>query len=98
MIPYLYYEQFYLKENSVTTKAIHYKQKFLSNLNDNISATNLNRKKLIDNMPFPFNKIDQKNCDKIEFSLSNIVTKLFNFLITATSNSFIVSMAFFFVD
>ncbi|XP_063922689.1 huntingtin isoform X2 [Zophobas morio] len=86
IIPHLYYEQFHLKENSVTTKAIYYKKLYLSNLCDHSEGINLNKKHLVDNMPFPFSEIEQKSCDKIEFALSKIVTKLYHCLLTATSN------------
>jgi hypothetical protein len=92
IIPHLYCEQFQPKENAVTTKAIRYRNLYLSNLCDTNEGNNLNGKHLVDNMPFPFSEMLRKGCDKVEFSLSKIITKLYNFLLTATSNYFIVSI------
>lgn len=90
----MYYEQFHLGENSVTSKAINYKNLYLSNLSDRNTENDLTKKHLVDNMPFPFSNILQKSCDKLEYSLSKIVTKLYHFLLTATSNYFIVGIIF----
>ncbi|XP_008191527.2 huntingtin [Tribolium castaneum] len=84
VIPFLYHE-----ENAVTAKAIHYKKLFLSNLCDKNTEKDLTKKHLIDNMPSPFSQILHERCDKTEYSLSRIVTKLYHFLLTGTSNHFI---------
>ncbi|RZC38340.1 huntingtin-like [Asbolus verrucosus] len=78
-----------IKENTVTTNALYYTNLHLSNLRGSEERVDLNKKHLVDNMPFPFSEILRKSCDKIEFSLSKIVTKLYNFLLTTTSKHFI---------
>lgn len=47
-------------------------------------------------MPFPYCEILQQYDEKIDYSLSKIVKKLYTFILKSTSRHFIVSFELFF--
>lgn len=88
----MYNEQYRTKETTVTTKAIHYKNVYLNNLcNGNDSETNTNVKHFIENMPFPYTEILHESDERIEYSLSKLVGKLYTCILKSTSKHFIVN-------
>lgn len=90
VIPWLYYQQFKVKETTVTSKAIQYRNCYLANLNEVNIEDYLNRTHFTNFMPFPFNEIN-KNCDeRLEYSLSRVTAKLTNYLLVNTSKYFMV--------
>ncbi|XP_044753476.1 huntingtin isoform X2 [Coccinella septempunctata] len=71
LIPQLYFE--IPHENTVTLKAISYRKEFLSNLYNKSWLCPFNYKHFVENMPFPFNKIDEAPSEDIEWSLSKVL-------------------------
>lgn len=93
IIPNLYFDQGNSKETIVISKAVQYKDKYLSNLSNIIFEVNNNRKNFVDNMPFPYSAIHDDGSETVENSLSRIVVKLYEYLLTGTSKHLIVSTA-----
>ncbi|KAK4875471.1 hypothetical protein RN001_011893 [Aquatica leii] len=89
ILPVLYFKQNIPNETTVTNKAKFYKSLYFSNLFNSDLEVNLNKKYLISSMPFPFNALCQSPKDSIHQSLSRIVLKLSNFLLTSQSKHFI---------
>ncbi|KAF5303786.1 hypothetical protein FQR65_LT08121 [Abscondita terminalis] len=89
ILPALYFNQNNPNEMTVTNKAKFYKSLYFSNLFNSNFEVSFNKKHLISNMPFPFNALCQNPVDSISHSLSRIVLKLGNFLLTSQSKHFI---------
>lgn len=79
-----------MKETTVSSKAIQYRDLYLAHLNEINIEDYLNRTHFTNLMPFPFNEIN-KNCnEKVEYTLSRITAKLTNYLLVSTSKHFMV--------
>ncbi|CAH1990108.1 unnamed protein product [Acanthoscelides obtectus] len=89
IIPQLYFAEYRVREDAVTTKAVLQTENLFECLKESGSDTSVNRKNFIRQMPFPFNEMLQKPCRRIEFSLSKILVKLCNFVLTSTSKHLI---------
>lgn len=90
VIPWLYYHQFNVKENTITSKAIQYRDCYLSNLNEVNIEDYLNKTHFTNLMPFPFNEINRSGSERVEYSLARITAKLTNCLLVSTSKFFMV--------
>ncbi|XP_045472991.1 huntingtin [Harmonia axyridis] len=71
LVSKLYFQ--YLSENAVTSRAISYRKKMLSNLYDKSWLQPFNYKNFVENTPFPFNRADETSLEDVEFSLSKIL-------------------------
>ncbi|CAG9829715.1 unnamed protein product [Diabrotica balteata] len=87
IIPHLYYGEYLLNEGTPTSKALLDIEALTKNLQHEELDTGVNRKHFISNMPFPFNTISQKICDKTDFSLSKVVSRLCNIVLTTVSKN-----------
>uniref|UniRef100_A0A6P7F8J4 Huntingtin-like n=1 Tax=Diabrotica virgifera virgifera TaxID=50390 RepID=A0A6P7F8J4_DIAVI len=87
IIPHLYYGEYLLNEGTPTSKALLDIAALTKNLKHEELDTSVNKKHFISNMPFPFNKISQKICDKTDFSLSKVVSRLCNIVLTTVSKN-----------
>lgn len=87
----LYFEDYQINESTATSKAICERNVFVKSFSDTRKDITANKRHFIANMPFPFNKLDAQGCERIDFSLSKIVAKLYNIVLTATSKHLIVS-------
>lgn len=91
IIPYLYFQQDNFKQNEIMSKAILCKNELLSMLDEIQMETSISKRTFIDNMPFPFNNIDNlDNNFNLEKSLSRIISQLHKYLLTSTSKYFMV--------
>ncbi|CAG9862370.1 unnamed protein product [Phyllotreta striolata] len=88
IIPRLFYPE-YLNEETLISKAILDVKKISRSCKYSELDTNINKKHFINHMPFPFNNISVNPCKQIDFSLSKIVSKLSNFVLTAVSKDFL---------
>lgn len=95
----LYFEDYQVRESAATSKAIFERNIFVKSFSNAKKDVTANKRHFVENMPFPFNKLDTDGCDRVDFSLSKIVLKLYNIVLTATSKHLIVSnWCFFFVE
>ncbi|CAH1155948.1 unnamed protein product [Phaedon cochleariae] len=85
IIPRLYYEEYFMNENTTTSKAILETSGLTKCLMDTEIETCINKKHFVQQMPFPLDRISGRPCDRIEFSLSKILTRIQNLLLTTTS-------------
>ncbi|KAF5273906.1 hypothetical protein FQA39_LY01021 [Lamprigera yunnana] len=89
IVPHLYFKKNIPNESTTTNKAKFYKSLYFSNLFNPDMDINVNKKYLISNMPFPFNVLCKNPVDSIDQSLSRILSKLNNFLLTSHSKHFL---------
>lgn len=91
IIPCLYFQQDNFKQNGIMSKAILCKDQLLSMLDEIQMETSISKRTFIDNMPFPFNNIDNHdNNFNLEKSLSRVISQLHKYLLTSTSKYFMV--------
>ncbi|XP_018571399.1 huntingtin [Anoplophora glabripennis] len=89
IISVLYFEDYQIRESEATSKAICERNVFVKSFSDTKKDMTANKRHFVDNMPFPFNKLDAEGCERIDFALSKIVAKLYNIVLTATSKHLI---------
>lgn len=87
----LYFEDYQVRESAATSKAIFERNIFVKSFSDAKKDVTANKRHFVANMPFPFNKLDADGCDRIDFSLSKIIAKLYDIILKATSKHLIVS-------
>lgn len=69
---------------------MQYTENYLLNLRDDNVENYLNKTHFTNLMPFPFNQTNKAGQDRIEYSLSQITSKLTNYLLVSTSKHFMV--------
>lgn len=89
IIPHLFYVE-HLNEDTPISKAITDEKNLMESLKYTELDTNINKKHFVKQMPFPFNKLSEETSDKADFSLSKIIFKLSNILLTTTSKNLLV--------
>lgn len=91
IIPNLYFSQDNSKESTLINKAIEDKNNLLEMLDEVCIEATVSKKLFIQNMPFPYCKIENYPSNIIKNSLSRIIQILHKCLLTTSSKYYIVS-------
>ncbi|XP_060528068.1 huntingtin [Cylas formicarius] len=85
-----YYDDFCPKDSVVVAKAIEYCKLYLTSLSTRkLDTHNLNIRHFMENMPTPYSYIAHEGCDRLEFTLSKIVSNLYISVLKSSSKHFI---------
>nr|XP_023020492.1 huntingtin [Leptinotarsa decemlineata] len=84
IIPRLYSKEYFVNKPPSTSRATLETKRLTQSFVEVETETNVNKKHFIKQMPFPFNKLCNNFCDRIDFTLSKIIARLCNMLLTST--------------